>query len=176
MSGHFMSIQTSTKTASIASSSSTIELSDQPTVLIVDDDPNLRMLLSYALEEEGYNTIEAQDGMSAIQIVEQHSPTIILMDAVMPQLDGIGCCMKLQESYHGQCPPIIFITALSDVKLIDRAFQAGARDFVTKPIHWPILRERLKRILEFVSLQQDMRLAQAEIQNLRRRLPSDVSA
>ncbi len=171
-----MSIQTSTKTGSMASPSSTIELSDRPTVLIVDDDPNLRMLLSYALEQEGYDTIEAQDGMEALKIVEQQPPTVILMDSVMPQLDGIACCMKLQESYQAKCPPIIFITALSDVKLIDRAFQSGARDFVTKPIHWPILKERLKRILEFVRLQQDMRLAQAEIQNLRRRLPSDVSA
>jgi PleD family two-component response regulator len=176
MSGHFMSIQTSTQTASIASLSSTIELSERPTVLIVDDDPNLRMLLSYALEQEGYNTIEAQDGMTAIQVVEQHRPTIILMDAVMPQLDGIGCCMKLQESFQEQCPPIIFITALSDVKSIDRAFQAGARDFVTKPIHWPILKERLKRMLEFVDLQRDMRQAKAEIQHLRELLPSDVSA
>jgi PleD family two-component response regulator len=171
-----MSIQTSTKTASIASSSSTIELSDRPTVLIVDDDPNLRMLLSYALEQEGYDTIEAQDGMEAIQVVERQHPTVILMDSVMPQLDGIGCCMKLQEFYQAQCPPIIFITALSDVKLIDQAFQAGARDFVTKPIHWPILKERLKQILEFVNLQQDMRLAQAEIQDLRRCLPRSVSA
>jgi PleD family two-component response regulator len=176
MSGHFMSIQTSTKTALMASPSSTIERSDRPTVLIVDDDPNLRMLLSYALEQEGYDTIEAQDGMAAIQVVEQHNPTIILMDAVMPRLDGIACCTKLQKSFQEQCPPIIFITALSDIKSIDQAFQAGACDFVTKPIHWPILKERLKRILEFVRLQQDMRLAQAEIQNLRRRLPNDVSA
>jgi PleD family two-component response regulator len=176
MSGYFMSIQTPTQTASIASPSSTIELSDRPTVLIVDDDPNLRMLLSYALEQEGYHTIEAQDGMTAIQVVEQHRPTIILMDAVMPQLDGIGCCMKLQESFQAQCPPIIFITALADVKSIDRAFEAGARDFVTKPIHWPILRERLKRMLEFINLQRDVRQAKAEIQQLRERLPSERSA
>jgi PleD family two-component response regulator len=173
MSGYFMSIQTSTKTASIASPLPTIA---QPTILIVDDDPNLRMLLSYALEQEGYATIAAQDGMEALKIVERQPPTVILMDSVMPQLDGIACCLKLQASYQAQCPPIIFITALSDVELIDRAFQAGAHDFVTKPIHWPILKERLKRILEFVRLQQDMRLAQAEIQNLRRGLPGDVSA
>jgi PleD family two-component response regulator len=171
-----MSIQTSTKITPIASPLPAIKFADAPTVLIVDDDPNLRMLLSYALEQEGYNTIEAQDGVEAIKIVAQHAPTVILMDSVMPQLNGISCCIKLQESYREQCPPIIFITALSDVKLIDQAFQAGARDFVTKPIHWPILKERLKRILEFVNLQQDMRLAQAEIQDLRRCLPSSVSA
>lgn len=169
-----MSVQTSTTTASMVSSSSTIELFDKPTVLIVDDDPNLRMLLSYALEQEGYITIEAQDGIEAIQIVKQHGPpTVILMDAVMPRLDGIACCTKLQSFYQEKCPPIIFITALADVKSIDQAFQVGARDFVTKPIHWPILRERLKRILEFVKLKQDIRLAQVEIQDLRRRLSSD---
>jgi PleD family two-component response regulator len=134
------------------------------------------MLLSYALEQESYDTIEAQDGMEALKIVERQPPTVILMDSVMPQLDGIACCMKLQESHQAQCPPIIFITALSDVKLIDRAFQSGVYDFVTKPIHWPILKERVKRTLEFVRLQQDMQLAQAEIQHLRQQLPSDRSA
>jgi PleD family two-component response regulator len=151
---------------SVISAPSIANHSRVPHILLVDDDPNLRMLLSYALEQEGYLVTEAVDGMTAIQTLQKHQFDLILMDAVMPRLDGISCCDKLHEIYQEDCPPILIVTALSDTESIDRAFKAGAKDFVTKPIHWPILRTRLKYLLDFFALQQEIKLSQSQIANL----------
>jgi PleD family two-component response regulator len=123
-------------------------------ILLVDDDPNLRMLLSYAIGQEGYQTTEASDGLEALDLIQKNNFDIILLDMVMPKCDGIVCCEQLTSSYQEKCPPIILITAMSDTKTIDQAFNAGASDFVTKPIHWPILRERLKRLQETIMLRK----------------------
>lgn len=126
----------------------------RPQLLLVDDDPNLRMLLAYAIGQEGYQITEANDGVEALDLVQRNIFDIILLDMVMPRCDGITCCERLIAYYQEQCPPIIMVTAMSDTKTIDRAFNAGASDFVTKPIHWPILRERLKRLQETTMLRK----------------------
>jgi DNA-binding response OmpR family regulator len=124
-----------------------------PHVLLVDDDPNLRMLLSYAIGQEGYQITEASDGLEALKLAQKGTFDIILLDMVMPQCDGITCCERFKSYYQAECPPIVMLTAMSDTKTIDRAFNSGA-SFVTKPIHWPILRERLKNLQETARLRK----------------------
>ncbi|MBE9029824.1 response regulator [filamentous cyanobacterium LEGE 11480] len=150
--------------------SSNIPRSSQK-VLIVDDDPNLRMLLAAALADDGYETIMAQDGVEGLAQCKAVKPDIILLDAVMPQLDGISCCREIQAHYQSNvasqpCPPILMITAMSDTSVIEQAFAAGASDFITKPIHWPILKQRLQRCLENNVLKHQVIAATNEIQHL----------
>lgn len=118
------------------------------TVLIVDDERNLRCMLCRAMESEGYNVLEASTGEACLALCQQQIPEIILLDAVMPGMDGFNCCEQLQQQLGDRCPPILIITALSDFESVDRAFDVGATDYVTKPIHWAVLRQRVRRILQ----------------------------
>lgn len=120
----------------------------QSTVLIVDDEHNLRLILCRAMEMEGYQVLEATSGEACLALCQQQIPDIILLDAVMPGLGGFDCCEQLNQHLGDRCPPILMITALSDLESVNRAFAAGAIDFVTKPIHWAVLRQRVRRILQ----------------------------
>ncbi|PSF34246.1 diguanylate cyclase [Aphanothece hegewaldii CCALA 016] len=118
-----------------------------PLILIVDDDRATRTLLKIAMEEEGYRVIEAKDGQQGLIEYQRYHPDMILLDAVMPEMDGFTCCSKLCQNDDGYLPPVLMITALDDQDSIDQAFEAGAIDYVTKPIHWAVLAQRVKRLL-----------------------------
>jgi DNA-binding response OmpR family regulator len=145
--------------ASLATSISTTESREQQTVnsdssltptsliLVVDDDRATRMLLKLAMEEEGYRVIEAKDGEQCLSAFARWQPDIVLLDAIMPEMDGFTCCERLRELPNIENTPILIITALDDQDSIDRAFDAGATDYITKPIYWAVLAQRVKRIL-----------------------------
>ncbi len=116
-------------------------------VLIVDDDANTRFLLRHFLEREGYTIEEAEDGIQAIEMYEHLRPSIVLLDAVMPGKDGFEVCAWLQSAPPSERTPVLMITGLEDQESVDRAFEAGAVDYVTKPIHWAVLRQRLRRVI-----------------------------
>ncbi|WP_088889480.1 response regulator [Leptolyngbya ohadii] len=120
----------------------------QASVLIVDDEKALRLVLRRAMTGEGYQTIDASSGESCLFLCRQQRPDIILLDAVMPGMDGFECCRHLKAMFSDRCPPILMITTLYDQESVDKAFSVGATDFVTKPIHWAILRQRVRRLLE----------------------------
>lgn len=117
-------------------------------VLIVDDDRSMRMLLALAMEEEGYQLIEAQDGEQCLEEFQRCRPHIVLLDAVMPGMDGMECCRRLRALPGGDRVPILIVTVLDDRDSVDCAFAAGATDYVTKPIYWPVLCQRVHRLLE----------------------------
>jgi signal transduction histidine kinase len=105
------------------------------TVLVVDDDPtNLSVLFNY-LSEMGLKVLVAQDGESAIEQIEYERPDIILLDVLMPNIDGFETCRRLKANTATQDIPIIFMTALSDIKDIIKGFELGAVDYITKPFH-----------------------------------------
>lgn len=118
-----------------------------PLILIVDDDRSTRALLKVAMEEEGYRVIEAKDGQQCLIEYHRHHPNMILLDAVMPEMDGFTCCEKLRQDDPAEKIPILMITALDDQDSIDQAFAVGAIDYITKPIHWAVLAQRVKRLL-----------------------------
>lgn len=120
----------------------------QPVVLIVEDDQTTRALLRRRLEDDGYLVTEAADGARGLQAFERLRPDLVLMDALMPVMDGFTACARLQELPGGRDTPILLITSLDDSASVDRAFAAGAADYVTKPVHWPVLRHRVRRILQ----------------------------
>jgi diguanylate cyclase (GGDEF)-like protein len=118
------------------------------TILIVDDDRAMRLLLRLALEWEGYEVLEANNGEQCLAEFAESRPQMVLLDAVMPGIDGFTCCQELRRFPEAQDVPVLMITVLDDSESVDRAFEAGATDYVTKPIHWPVLCQRVRRLLK----------------------------
>jgi diguanylate cyclase (GGDEF)-like protein len=139
---------------------------DQSLVLIVDDETFIRTQLRLALEREGYQIAEAKDGREALIAFQQLHPNIVLLDAMMPDMDGFECCMQLQSLDQGKYTPVLMITGLEDQESVDHAFDVGAIDYVTKPIHWPVLRQRVKRLIQQSQLQYKLEVANQELQRL----------
>jgi len=127
-----------------------------PLILIVDDDMFMRKILVRYLERENYHVLEAADGLEALQIYQDRQPDIILLDAMMPVLDGFECCARIQQLPNGDHTPVLIITALEDRESVDRAYEVGASDYVTKPIHWAVLRQRVRRLLDQANLRQQI--------------------
>lgn len=137
-----------------------------PVVLIVDDDPFARLQLRYCLEQEGYQIVETKNGREGLEAFIRLHPDIVLLDALMPEMDGFTCCRKLTELSEGEHTPILMITALEDQESVDQAFDAGAVDYITKPIHWAVLRQRVKRIIKQTQLQQELKAANSALHRL----------
>ena len=138
----------------------------QSLVLIVDDEPFIRLILRQFLEREGYQIAEAENGIEAIKVFKQLHPDIVLLDAKMPDMDGFECCTQLQNFDCSKYTPVLMVTGLEDQVSVDRAFAVGAMDYVTKPIHWAVLRQRVKRLIEQSQLQQKLDAVYVELQRL----------
>ncbi|MES2152959.1 MAG: EAL domain-containing protein [Pseudomonadota bacterium] len=117
-------------------------------VLIVDDDRSTRSTLRYTLQRDGFRVEEAADGLQALTMLKRFQPDVILMDAVMPVMDGFTACARMQELPGGTTIPVLMITALEDNSSVERAFAAGASDYIPKPIHYAVLSQRVRRIIE----------------------------
>jgi DNA-binding NarL/FixJ family response regulator len=111
--------------------------------LVVDDSPETLRLLTDALDGAGMTVMVAMDGAAAMRIVDQITPDIILLDAIMPGIDGFETCRRLKRDAHLADVPVIFMTGLSETEHIVRGLEAGGVDYVTKPI---IIEEMLARI------------------------------
>ena len=103
-------------------------------VLVVDDDSMMRVLARATLEQGGFAVEEANDGHAGVSAFERLRPDIVLLDVLMPVLDGFGACAALRKLEGGDHAPVLMMTALDDSDSINRAYEAGATDFITKPI------------------------------------------
>ncbi len=103
-------------------------------VLVVDDSPEALGMLNEALEQAGYTVLVALEGRQAITIAEKITPDIILMDAIMPHLDGFDTCRAMQENPELSNVPVLFMTGLTDTDSIIRALDAGGVDYLGKPV------------------------------------------
>ena len=122
--------------------------SEMPLVLIVDDDRSTRSTLRSVLQLEGFRVDEAKNGEQALSLLDRIHPDIILMDAMMPVMDGFTACARLQELPHSRDIPVLMITALEDNQSVERAFAAGASDYIPKPIHFAVLSQRVRRVID----------------------------
>ena len=120
---------------------------ESPLILVIDDDRSMRTLLNLAMEEEGYRVMDAKDGEQGIREYRRCQPDMVLLDAVMPGMDGFTCCQNIRELPGGDRTPILMITVLDDQDSVDQAFSAGTTDYITKPIHWAVLSQRVQRLL-----------------------------
>ncbi|WP_422375328.1 response regulator [Roseibium sp.] len=114
------------------------------TVLVVDDSPETLGFVTEALKKTGVAVLVATSGDAALKICEKVTPDTILMDAVMPGLDGFDTCRKIKDSQALQHVPVIFMTGLSETEHIVRALESGGVDFLTKPIDVDELKARIK--------------------------------
>ncbi|MCK6387702.1 putative bifunctional diguanylate cyclase/phosphodiesterase [Zoogloea sp.] len=125
-------------------------------VLIVDDDPLTRLMASEALRESGYSSVEAEDGLRALALFDTERPDLVLLDVMMPRLGGFDVCQHLRARPEGQLVPIIMLTGLDDGESVERAFQVGATDFISKPINWTLLRFRIRYVLRSAQVMQEL--------------------
>ncbi|BAZ04968.1 PAS domain-containing protein [Calothrix sp. NIES-3974] len=116
-------------------------------ILIADDDVLIRLQLRELLESVGYTVIEASNGVEALKMYQDLHPDMVLLDAMMPEMDGFECCRRLRELASKDELPILMVTALYDVESVEKAFAVGTTDYITKPIQWLVLRQRVQRLL-----------------------------
>ena len=118
-----------------------------PRILLVDDDEVVLLLTALALRERGFFVTEAQSGEQALQILSQWSPDIIVLDALMPGLDGFSTCAAVRTMPGFDSVPILMLTGLDDDASITQAYEAGATDFYVKATQWSLLAGRLLYLL-----------------------------
>jgi len=116
-------------------------------ILCVDDEPDILEILKYNLSNEGYNVSTAADGKSAIEIAYNISPNLIIMDVMMPNMDGIEACEKLRSDEKFNDTIIMFLTARGEDYSHVAAYDAGADDYVTKPVKPKVLVSKVKGLL-----------------------------
>src|SRR4051794_38461731 len=106
----------------------------RPTILVVDDTPaNLDMLIGL-LEQQGYDVLAAASGEVALRVAASARPQLILLDVLMPELDGYETCRRLKASPETADIPVLFTSALNEVDSVVRGFEAGAVDYISKPL------------------------------------------
>jgi diguanylate cyclase (GGDEF)-like protein len=115
----------------------------RPLVLVVDDDEMMRLLASESLVGSEFDVIEAEDGASGLEIFDREHPDLAVLDVMMPGLDGFAVCQAIRQHPAGARVPVLMATGLEDLKAIDRAYELGATDFLTKPLNVGLLRHRL---------------------------------
>jgi len=137
--------------------SDTQKYEERPIVVLADDDPSIRLMVRHVLESEDFDIVEASDGLEAIKAVEKHHPALILLDAVMPGIDGFTTCQQIKEKGHTDIP-VMMITGLDDDASVERAYEVGAIDFITKPIKWAVLKHRVKSVVSKVIAERKVQL------------------
>lgn len=120
---------------------------EQPVVLVVDDDMAERLLIVETLLENNLTVEEAGDGVEALEVFKRIAPDLVLMDVKMPRMDGFTACVEMRKLPTGIDTAIVLVTGLDDMASILRAFEAGATDFITKPVNWALLSHRTRYLL-----------------------------
>ncbi|MCQ8130406.1 EAL domain-containing protein [Methylomonas rivi] len=119
-----------------------------PRILVADDDRAMRFALQDVLEKDGYVVDVASTGHMAVTLCQRNMADLILMDAMMPEMNGFEACKKIRALPKGDEVPILMITALEDEHSVELAFSTGANDYIPKPIHFAVLRKRIALLLE----------------------------
>ncbi|MBW1718008.1 MAG: EAL domain-containing protein [Deltaproteobacteria bacterium] len=140
----------------------------QPVVLVVDDDIAVRLLMRESLEQAGLTVKEAENGVEALSAFQQVKPKLVLLDVNMPGMDGFAACSRLRALPGGDDVAIVIVTGLGDVKSIRLAYEAGATDFITKPVNWPILNHRVRYLLRAIDAFRALRQSEARLSQAQR--------
>ncbi|MGQ9786896.1 MAG: response regulator, partial [Anaerolineae bacterium] len=138
--GKVLATQGVTRTASL-------DVRPRPRILVVDDEPAMVHYLSMILTRDGYEVLKAASGHEALAIVRQQSPDLVLLDVMMPGMDGFQVLKELRASEEFRALPVIILTALTAEQDIVRSFEEGVTDYIDKPITPAVLRARVRRWL-----------------------------
>ena len=149
-------------------SDATATTADGAPALVVEDDTVTRMMLVQALSDEGFVVAQAEDGHAALERFAEQPPPLVLMDVIMPRMDGFEACEAIREQADFSEVAVLMLTGLDDMESIDRAFRAGATDFITKPINWGLLRQRVRYALRLQRMQSEIRRNEARLAQAQR--------
>jgi len=138
-----------------------------PLALIVDDDAVNRLMARAALESVGWGVEDAENGREALAAFQQLHPDVVLLDIMMPEMDGFAACTALRKLSGGEHTPVLIMTGLDDYDSITRAYDAGATDFLTKPLNGLLLTHRVRYIARSSRALQELRASQASVAQAR---------
>lgn len=120
---------------------------DKQTILVVDDEQDILDLIEYNLQKEGFDVLKAEDGLEGMEMARKHTPSLVLLDIMMPKMDGLEVVERMREDPKLKNIPIIFLTARGDEKTEVEGLDKGADDYITKPISTVKLISRIKAVL-----------------------------
>ena len=122
-------------------------MAKKPTILLVDDDPDIREFVTFNLAKEGYTVVTAKDGAEGVEAVKKHRPDLVLLDVMMPGMDGIEACEAIRTNPDIASTLIAFLSARGEDYSQVAGFDAGADDYITKPIRPKVLVSRVKALM-----------------------------
>jgi two-component system alkaline phosphatase synthesis response regulator PhoP len=125
-------------------------VSDKQTILVVDDEQDLLDLIEYNLKKEGFDVLKAEDGKEGMEMAQKHDPNLMLLDIMMPKMDGLEVVERMRADEKLKRIPIIFLTARGDEKTEVAGLDKGGDDYITKPISTTKLISRIKAVLRRV--------------------------
>ena len=143
-------------------------------VLLVDDHEQNLDLLQVYIEDLGCRISTARDGVAAKESIDRDQPDLILLDVMMPRMSGFQLCEKLKAAPETRDIPIVMVTALSEVGDVERAVEAGADDFLTKPVHRVELMTRVKSLLRVRLLRRQLEATLDEMKQMRAERPDEA--
>lgn len=135
--------------------------SRNPLALVIDDDDTMRLLLRRTLENEGFSVVQADNGITGVELCLTTRPDLVLLDVIMPELDGFDACRLIRNALAFTEVPVVMMTGLDDVDSINHAYAVGATDFITKPINWGTFGYRLRYLLRASQAFADLAASQA---------------
>lgn len=139
-------------------------------ILIVDDNPANCDLLSKRLSRQGYRCTQALGGKQALQVIEQDAPDIMLLDMMMPEMDGLEVLRTLRQRHDSISLPVLMVTARNQGEDVVAAFAAGANDYIEKPVDFPVLLARLQHHLAHKRLDDEVKTSRARLEEQNRKL------
>lgn len=143
-------------------------------ILIADDDPSIRQIMRVALQKGGFQVVDVADGQAAVDTFKECDPCLVLLDVEMPIMNGFDASAQIRKLPGGEHVPIVMVTGREDVEAVDEAYEAGATDFIAKPINWPIFSHRIRYIIRAGSHYQKMRTSEAKNEVLLKTIPDTM--
>ncbi|MDQ1362534.1 MAG: hypothetical protein QG652_394 [Pseudomonadota bacterium] len=139
---------------------------ETPLILVVDDDVVIRRMLKKALQNQAYDVVEAPNGSEGVELFRKLRPDMVLLDVLMPMMDGFEACDAMRKMDPERTVPIIMLTGLDDVTSVERSFDVGATDFITKPVNWSLFSQRVRyslrtRDMDFALRKNQLRIRHA---------------
>lgn len=146
----------------------TLQGGEAPLILVVEDNPVERALVSRILRNAQFRVLAVEFGGAVLDLVVRHNPDLVLLDALLPDIDGFEVCLQLRDHPRSCFTPVVMLTGLDDVVSIDRAYEAGATDFFTKPINHSLLVHRLRYLLRARRTMDELRLSRQSLASAQR--------
>ncbi len=143
-------------------------------ILVVDDDLAMRLLVRESLEIAGFQVEDAGNGLEGLGIFREVQPDLVLLDVMMPDMDGFQVSRTLRSIPGGDRIPIVMMTGLDDIESINRAYEAGATDFITKPFNWLVLGHRVRYMLRASAAFNELKRNGAKTRALLNAIPDRI--